>query len=272
VRARGALLALWTVATAMRAEGQSPDWFDAFRGKAYVQGDASFVAREKSAAPDAPPAFRARWVVLRYAAFTERERPWWPHRNLLLVSMPSGQRFVVESSLGFLDEDHLDEERPWQRVASERTAFEVWASGTAGEATADPGDPCAGMRYEIRATGGTATIFLEDLGSRTLRASLSEIASATFTEEERKDLVSILRLSFDKNPSLPSDPNMNVRYAALGLVVAFRDHVLSPEKRTLVLAPDPAPPGDLTAWRGLANLPLDLPPFPALAPPENPIR
>jgi hypothetical protein len=265
MKARGILLAVWTVSAAMRAQGQSPDWFDAFRGKAYLQGDASYVAREKSAAPDSPPLFRARWIVLRYAGFTEKERPWWPYRNLLFVSMPSGRRFVLEAAMGFLDEDHLDEERPWQRVASERAAFEVWASGTAGEATAGPEGPCEGMRYQVRAPGGTATLFLEDLGSRTMKASLAEIVTGTFTEEERKDLASLLRLSFEKNPSLsPEHLGLNLRSALFALVVAMRDQVLPPDKRTVVLAPDAAAPADLAAWRGLAHLPLDLPQFSVL--------
>ncbi len=182
-----------------------PDWFDAFRGKAYLQGDASFVAREKSAAPDSPPLFRARWVVLRYAGFTEREREFWPYRNLLLVTMPSGARYVLESSFGFVDESHLDEERPWQRVASERAAFEVWASGTAGEATADPAGPCDGMRYQVRAPGGTLPFFMEDLGSRTMRTNLTEITPPRSPRRKGDELESscicrgtaVLRLRLD---------------------------------------------------------------------------
>ena len=57
MKARGMLLAFCALSAAVRAA--EPDWFDAFRGKAYLQGDASYVAREKSAAPDSPPLFRA---------------------------------------------------------------------------------------------------------------------------------------------------------------------------------------------------------------------
>ncbi len=269
MKARGLLLALCAVSAATRAE--EPDWFDAFRGRAFLQGDASFVAREKAAAADSAPAFRVRWVVLRFTGFTEKERRFWPYRNLLLVTMPSGARYVLESDFGFVDESHLDEERPWQRVASERAAFEVWTSGTAGEATADVG-PCEGMRQQIRAPGGTATFFLDDLGSRTVRTTLGEISVATFGEDERRDLTVLLRTSVDSNRSLSTElPNFHLRDALLAVSVAFRDQVLPPDKRTLVFAADPIPPGDLAPWRALAHLPLDLPPFPPL-PQENPIQ
>src|SRR5450631_2991744 len=123
MKARGLLLVFCAISAALRAD--EPDWFDAFRGRAFLQGDANLIAREKTAPPDAPPLFRARWVVLRYAGFTEKERRWWPSRNMLLVTMPSGARYVLESSSGYADESHLEEGGPWQRAASNRTAFEV---------------------------------------------------------------------------------------------------------------------------------------------------
>lgn len=275
MKARGILLALWTAWAAMRAEGQSPDWFDAFRGKAYLQGDASFVAREKGAAPDSPPLFLARWVVLRYAGFTESERRFWPYRNLLLVSMPSGARYVLESGFGFVDEKHLDEERPFQRVASERAAFEIWSSGTAGEAPVNDvteEGPCEGMRQRVRAPGGTLAYFIDDLGSPTVKAILGEISAATFREDERQDLGLLLRVSVENNAALSAElPFFYIRESLLAVNVALRDRALSPEQRTVLLVPDPAPPGDLASWRALAHLPLDLPPFPAL-PPDQPIQ
>lgn len=275
MKARGLLLALLTVSAAIRAEGESPDWFDAFRGRAFLQGDASFVAREKSAPPDSPPLFRARWVVLRYSGFTESERRWWPYRNLLLVSMPSGARYVLESSMGFVDESRLDEERPWERVASEKAAFEVWTSGTAGEppasAALDAG-PCEGMRQNVRAQGGALAFLLDDLGTYTVRTTLREITAGTFDETERKDLGLLLRTSVDSNRSLSTEiPIFHLRDPLLAVNVAFRDQATPPESRTLAFAPDPSPAGDLASWRGLAHLPLDLPPFPALVP-ENPIQ
>ncbi len=277
MKARGILLASCAALAAMRAEGQSvgPDWFDAFRGRAFLQGDIRFVAREKSSGADAPPAFRVRWVVLRFAGFGESERRWWPYRNLLLVTMPSGARYVLESAFGFVDENHLDEERPWQRVASERVAFEIWSSGTAGEAPADAtldAGPCEGMRERVRAPGGTLTFFLSDLRSRTVRTTLGEISAATFDEDERRDLAVLLRTSVETNAALSSElPNFHVRDPLLAVNVAFRDEVPQPDRRTLELVPDPAPAGGLESWRALAHLPLDLPPFPVL-PPENPIQ
>ena len=111
MRAWGAILAFCTFSAAMRAE--EPDWFDSFRGRAFLQGDASFVAREKSEPPEAPPLFQARWIVstLRGVLGKERRR-FWPSRNLLLVAMPSGARYVLESSLGYADERHLEEGIP----------------------------------------------------------------------------------------------------------------------------------------------------------------
>jgi hypothetical protein len=271
VKARGTLLALWTAAAAMRAEGQSPDWFDAFRGKAFLQGDASFVAREKTAAPDSPPLFRVRWVVLRYGGFAENERRWWPYRNLLLVTMPSGARYVLESSIGFIDESHLDEERPWQRVTSGRASFEIWS--TAGEPHLDEDEdaaPCEEHHQRMRAPGGTLEFFIQDIGSQTVKMTLGEIT--TFDETERQDIAVLLRTSLDRNLSLSATlPNFHIRDPLLALIVAFRNDVLPRERRTVVLAPDPGSPGDLAPWRGLAHLPLDLPPFPAVVP-ENPIR
>jgi hypothetical protein len=271
VKARGLLLVFCAVSAAMRAE--EPDWFDAFRGKAYLQGDASFVAHEKSAPPDAAPLFRARWVVLRYAAFTEEWRRFWPSRNLLLVTMPSRVQYVLESSSGHVDERHLEEERPWQRVASARTAFEVWGSG-GDPLPADAADaaPCDGMRHRVRAPGGTLEFFIEDFGSRTVRASLAEIAAGTFDEVERRDLGPLLRMSVESNRSLGAEfPIYHLRDPLLALNVAFLDQLPPPDKRTVVFAPDPAAPADLSSWRALARLPLDLPPFPSL-PPEGGVR
>jgi len=180
MKARGILLALGIVSAATRADGRSPDWFDAFRGRAFLQGDASFVAREKSASLDAPPLFQARWVVLRYAAGKEEWRRFWPHRNLLLVTMPSGTQYVLESSLGYADESHLEEERPYMRVASTRTAFEVWMSG-GDPVPAEAADTalCDGSHNRVRAPGGTLEYFTDDFGSRTVRASLTDIAAGT---------------------------------------------------------------------------------------------
>jgi hypothetical protein len=272
VKARGALLALWTLSAALPAEGQAPDWFDAFRGKAYLQGDASFVARERSAGADAPPLFRLRWVVLRYGGFPEKEREFWPYRNLLLVTMPTGTRYVLESSFGFVDESHLEEERPFQRVSSERAAFEVWASGGVERGIGAADDPCEGLRQRVRATGGTLEFFLSDLSSPTVRTTLSEIVAATFDPDERRDLRTLLKVAPEGTPALPNDViGLNVRNALFAAVVAFRDEVPAAPLRTVLLAPEPAASGDLAAWRALAHLPLDLPPFP-LIPPENPIR
>jgi hypothetical protein len=264
MKARGILLALFVVSAAMRAE--EPDWFDAFRGKAFLQSDASYVAREKTDAPDAPPLFRARSVVLRYGGFSEKEREFWPFRNVLLVAMPSGRRYVLEFSFGFVDENHLDEERPFQRVASANAAFELWSSGTAGEAPVNDATEegsCEGSRQRVRAPGGTLVFFLTDLNSPTVRTTLGEVSAATFSEDERRDLALLLRVSLENNASL--------RESLLSVNVALRDRALPREQRTVLLAPDPAPPDDLASWRALAHLPLDLPPFPAIQP-ENPIR
>lgn len=270
--ARGILLAFWAASAAMRAEYQTPDWFDAFRGKAYLQGDASYVAREKSAAPDSPPLFRARWVVVRYEGFSEKEREVWPYRNLLLVTMPGGAKYVVESAFGFVDERHLEEDRPFHRVASARAVFEMWSAGGFEDPAAAADDPCGGSRQKVRAPGGSLDFILTDLSSRTVRTSLSEITAGTFDANERRDLVTLLKVAPDGAPSLPRDTfGLNARNALFSVTVAFRGDVPPVAQRTVVLAPDPAPAGDLASWRALAHLPLDLPPFPAIVP-ENPIR
>jgi len=270
MRARGMLLAFCTLSAAARAA--EPDWFDAFRGKAYLQGDASYVAREKSAPPDSPPLFRARWVVVRYEAFSGKARNAWPYRNLLLVTMPGGARYVVESAFGFVDENHLEEDRPFHRVASAHAAFEMWASGGFEDPDSAGENPCGGSRQRVRAPGGSLDFILTDLSSRTVRTSLAEITAATFDADERRDLVKLLKVAPDGAPSLPKDTfGLNARYALFSVTVAFRDDVPPVAQRTVVLTQDPEPPGDLMAWRALAHLPLDLAPFPAIVP-ENPIR
>ena len=271
MKARELLLAICLLPAAMFAA--EPDWFDGFRGKAFLQGDSSFVAREKTAPPDSPPLFRARWVVLRYAAFTESERRFWPSRNLLLIAMPSGARYVLESSFGLLDERHLEEERPWQRIASQRTAFEVWSSGMSPEpGDAASGGPCDGKLERVRAPGGSLDFFLDDFSSRTVRISLAEIAAGTFDEDERRDLWTLLRVAVDSDRSLGTEhPIYHLRESLLAVNVAFRDKFIPANQRDVVLALDSTPSGDLASWRALAHLPFDLPPFPAL-PPENPIR
>lgn len=270
MKARGLLLALCLLSAAVRAA--EPDWFDAFRGKAYLQGDASFVAREKSAGKDTPPLFRARWVVVRYEGFSEKEREVWPYRNLLLVTMPGGAKYVIESAFGFVDEKHLEEDRPFHRVASAHTAFEMWSSGGFEDQETAAEDPCGGSRQKVRAPGGSLDFMLTDLSSRTVRTSLAEISAATFDANERSDLVTLLKVAPDGAPSLPRDTfGLNARNALFSVTVAFRSDLPPVPQRTVVLMPDPAPPGDLAAWRGLAHLPLDLPPFPAL-PPEKPIQ
>jgi hypothetical protein len=186
--------------------------------------------------------------------------------------MPSGSRYVLESSFGFVDENHLDEERPSRRVASARAAFEVWASGGVVGPEASTDDPCDGMRQKIRAPGGSLDFILNDLSSRTVRATLANITGVTFDADERRELATLLLVSPGSNPAVPQNVvGLDVRSALFAAMVAFRDEVPPPPNRTVFLAPDPAPPGDLASWRGLAHLPLDLPPFPAL-PPENPIR
>lgn len=262
--ARGILLALAIVPAAIRADGQSPDWFDAFHGRAFLQGDASFVAREKSAPSDAPPIFRARWVILRYAAFAEEWRRFWPHRNLLLVTMPSGAQYVLESSLGHVDEHHLEEEGPFMRVASARAAFEVWMSG---------GDPvpaegvdaalCDGSHNRVRAPGGTLEYFTDDFGSRTVRASLTDIAAGTFDEDERRDLAVLLKMSVESDRSLGTGfPVHTLRETLVAVNIPFLDQLPPRDKRDVIFEPDLADPADFSSWRALAHIPFDLAPFP----------
>jgi hypothetical protein len=266
MKARVAMLLLLAASPALRAE--EPDWFDSFRGRAFLQGDASFVARDKSAPPDAAPLFRARWVVLRYAAFAEEWRRFWPWRNLLLVTMPSGVQYVLESSHGHVDEHHLEEERPSTRVASPRTAFEVWSLGRypLPENAADAA-PCDGSRNRVRAPGGTLEYFIDDFGSRTVRASLAEIAAGTFDEDERRDLAVLLKMSVESNRSLGTEfPAYTLREALLAVNIPFLDQLQPRDKRTVVFEPDPAALADLSSWRALARFPLDLAPFPAPPP------
>ena len=270
MKARGMLLAFFMLSAPVRAE--EPDWFDAFRGKAYLQGDASYVAREKSAGKETPPLFKVRWLVLRYGGFSESEREFWPYRNLLLVTMPGGAKYVVEAAFGFVDDRHLEEDRPFHRVASAHSAFELWTSGADRDSGTAVNEPCEGMRQRVRSPAGQLDFFLSDLSSRTVRASLSEITAGTFDENERRELAILLKVSPDGAPSFPKDViGLNVRNALFAATVAFRNEVPPVPQRTILLALDPEPSSDLASWRGLAHLPLDLPPFPAL-PPEKPIQ
>ena len=263
MKARRLLLAFCAVSAALQAG--EPDWFDAFRGKAFLQADSSYVARDRSAAPDSPPLFRSRWVVLRYEGLSEKGRAVWPFRNLLLVTMPAGARYVLESAFGYMDEKHLEEERPSHRVASSRVAFETWIRGGSEDSEAAAEDPCGGMRHRVRAPGGSLDFSLVDLSTPTVRATLAEISAATFDADERRDLGVLLRVKSDASPSLPNDVfGLNSSYAFFAVMIALRSDVPPLQQRTVVLTPDPAPSGDLSSWRALAHLPLDLPPFPPL--------
>jgi hypothetical protein len=109
-----------------------------------------------------------------------------------------------------------------------------------------------------------------------VKTTLGEISAATFSKDEREDLAILLRTSLESDRSLSTDSsiissNLRLRGSLLSVFVAFRDQAQPPEMRTVMFSADPAPPGDLAAWRALAHLPLDLPPFPALVP-ENPIQ
>ncbi len=133
-------------------------------------------------------------MVVRYEGFSEKEREVWPYRNLLLVTMPGGAKYVIESAFGFVDEKHLEEDRPFHRVASARTAFEMWASGGFEDPETAAEDPCGGSRQKVRAPGGSLDFMLTDLSSRTVRTSLAEISAATFDANERNDLVTLLKV------------------------------------------------------------------------------
>jgi hypothetical protein len=121
------------------------------------------------------------------------------------------------------------------------------------------------MREHVRAPGGTLEFFLDDLGSRTVRVSLAEVAAGTFDEGERRDLAALLKVSVDSNRSLGTGLVMyHLRDPLLAINVAFRDQLPPRDNRTVSLAPDPEAPVDLSSWRALAHLPLELPPFPPL--------
>ena len=133
-------------------------------------------------------------------------------------------------------------------------------------------DACEGLWNKVRAAGGGLEFSLPDLSTQTVRATLAEITAATFDVDERSDLKTLLKVSPDANPSLPNRViGLNTRNALFAVMVAFRGEIPPIQQRTVILAPDPAPPGDLSSWRALAHLPLDFPPFPAL-PPEKPIQ
>ena len=134
------------------------------------------------------------------------------------------------------------------------------------------GGLCDGMRERVRAPGGTLEFFADDLGIRTVRAALAEIAAGTFDEDERRDLGMLLKVAVDSNRTIGTEmPIYHLRDPLLAVTIPFLGQVPPPDKRTVVYGPDPAAPADLSSWRALAHLPLDLPPF-ATLPADNPIR
>ena len=121
------------------------------------------------------------------------------------------------------------------RVASNRTAFEVWSFWSLSvdplPANAADAAPCDGSRHRVRAPGGTLEYFTDDFGSRTVRALLVEIGAATFDEEERRDLAALLKISLDSKRAIGTEmPVYHLHDPLLAVNIALRDRALSPER------------------------------------------
>lgn len=264
MRAAELLLACCAISVTLRA-ADPQDYFENLRDKAFVEFDQPYLARNKDVPPDAPPLFRARHLILRLKSYGEEERRWWPQRDLLLVEMPSGRRWVIESTSPKFDFNHLDEETPSRRVSTDGGVVESFyapdVESLRREGSADD-DPCSGPRFRVR--GGGHEIFgisIDDWRSRTVSVAIAEIRQATFSVEEVEELARLLPMEL---PRIGGDLN-----SGLGLRLAwtllFTDRPMqSPEQRNILLVPDAASAGDLAPWRTLTYLPQDLPPFPPL--------
>lgn len=91
----------------------------------------------------------------------------------------------------------------------------------------------------VRAPGGTLEYFVDDFGSRTVRASPADIAAGTFDEDERRDLAELLKVSLDSNRALGTEfPNYHLRDPLLAVNVAFLDQLQPPTRgRSFSLRP-----------------------------------
>jgi hypothetical protein len=132
MRAAELLLAFCGISVTLRA-ADPQDYFENLRDKAFVEFDQPYLARNKDAPPDAPPLFRARHLILRLKSYGDEERRWWPQRDLLLVEMPSGRRWVIESTSPKFDLNHLDEETPARRVSADSEVVESFYAASAGD-------------------------------------------------------------------------------------------------------------------------------------------
>ncbi len=269
MKARGILLALCAASAVMRADG-SPDWFDAFRGGPSCRATRASSRARSRRRPTSPPLFRARWVVLRYAGSAR-------------ASGVGGRTGTSFSSRCPPERDTSSSRRwvSWTKTTSTRTAHRGVSprrrspsrSGWRARWKRTPrtSRPATGCASASGRQAGRLDFFIEDLGSRTVRVSLAEIAAGTFDEDERRDLAALLKVSVESNPSLGTSFRgtslsiYHLRDPLFAVNVALRDQLPPPDKRTIVFVPDSSAPADLSSWRALAHLPLGSPALPAAA-------
>lgn len=246
----------------------SADWFEAFRGESFLVDDSSWLARDPALPGDAAPAMRLRHLL--FLQKTAGEPPfWWERRSVLMIEMPSGSRYAAEICLKLPREGHAVEPMPHLRLASAGGAMEWWdvsedPVGAIMETEADPEGPCAGQRTLVRGGGRAFAYSGFDL-TRTMRAGLADVRDATFRNEEREELWQLqsrlpreaIRLEWDV-PERVSFMAPDLFGARLAWMLPFLGRKSDPTVTRLRLVRDPAPPGDLAAWRAITYLPVVL--------------
>lgn len=285
MKARGAILVLCAASAAMRAE-EPPDYFANLRDRTFVEVDQSYLVKEKPALPESPALFRIRHLFLRVKMGTgDAERRWWPMRSLFLIEAASGNWFVAEITSDVGDPDHPDAAKAWTRLSGSGRglAFESWATLdphefdswdlSKDEPPPEPDGACGGTRYRFIGGGlEIGSVYLGDIRSRTVSVAIAEIRDVVFSADEVRELDRLRSLEI---PRLGGSSDMAANFQSAVRIAwsyLFMERPgIRPDKRELVLVPDPGPPGDLGPWRTLTYLPQDLPPFPPL-PPEGGIN
>ena len=264
------MVAVLAWAAPARGGGPPPDYFESLRMPTLLQEDRSYLVREKAAAASSPPLFRVRRLFLRLKSYGEAAREFWPVRSLALVEMPSGRRYVLETTLPPLDVQHPDdaEPRPWGRVSSggNTEGVSMWRGSNVSEELSPrepPLAPCGGAPVRVLGGGQSFDFYPGEGRKRTVSTLLAEIRSAAFPGEEAAELRLLRKLpAFPPIAGMPLEPRLPLQLLFTELPQ------LSPGEKNLVLAEDPEPARDLSPWRSMTYLPFDMPAYVAV---PNPV-
>jgi hypothetical protein len=234
--------------------GANDDWFAPFRGlEAFVVEDSSWLAKNP-AVPDGPALLEIRHVLLLFR-IEGVEATLWPRRNLLLVEVPGGGRWVTELGEGDLVRGRAPEDRPYTRLTNGRALVEAWIVGEEREKETEKGvpvgeGPCGGSRFVLRSGGREVDFFGADAATKSLRAELSDLRRFAFSDDERRELELLRRVRIPDADAPPRLLAPQVAWEMLGVPVS--------DEKTVVLVQDPDRETDFTHWHSDTWIPTPL--------------